>query len=131
MTRYTLTTAEKNNVQEITTLELDEHSITHTVHWRWGSWFTDSDTAPPVDLDNPHGFNISLSDTDWQLVETSDGHSTWQFPEDFDPELASNIQDAYQEDLWDGVESLGCELLDTDMILHGPLVLEAEPSPAQ
>ena len=95
--------------------------------WRWGEFYCESDEQPKIDLKNPDGYNLSDSDYDWELAGLDDGcWSEWEFPEGMTEEEQAEIETAWEEDYFDGMEDLGWNNDDTEYILQGPLELTDE-----
>ena len=92
--------------------------------YRWGEFYCESDEQPEIDLDNADGYNLSESDYDWELTSLDDGcWSDWTFPEDMTEEEQAEIESAWEEEYFEGMEELGWSQDDTEYILQGPLEL--------
>ena len=88
---------------------------------------TSSFDQPEIDLINADGYNLSESDYDWELTSLDDGcWADWTFPEDMTEQEQAEIETAWDEDYFDGMEELGWTCDDTEYILQGPLELSDE-----
>ena len=95
--------------------------------YRWGEFYCESDEQPDIDLANPDDYNLGESDYDWELTSLDDGcWSDWTFPEDMSEEEQEEIENAWDEDHFEGMEELGWTNDDTDYIFQGPLELSDE-----
>jgi hypothetical protein len=95
--------------------------------YRWGEFYCESDEQPEIDLDNADGYNLNESDYDWELTSLDDGcWADWTFPEDMTEEEQSEIETAWEEEYFEGMEELGWSQDDTEYILQGPLELSDE-----
>ena len=126
MARYKLSNNEKKNVTEVEIWRNSDTDQSFTIEsgWRWGEWFFESDTEPNIDLVNEKGIDpFSIADID----DHSYDDGCWlffEFPDDFDQGLAEQIETAYEEDSFSGLNNLGFEHWDTETIVSGPLLLE-------
>jgi hypothetical protein len=92
--------------------------------YRWSEFYCESDEQPEIDLDNADGYNLSESDYDWELTSLDDGcWADWTFPEDMTEEEQAEIESAWEEEYFEGMEELGWSQDDTEYILQGPLEL--------
>ena len=95
--------------------------------YRWGEFYCESDEQPEIDLVNPDDYNLSESDYDWELTSLDDGcWSDWTFPEDMTEEEQAEIEAAWEENYFEGMEELGWSCNDTEYVLQGPLELSDE-----
>ena len=105
----------------------DDKVIIREEGYRWGEFYCESDEQPEIDLDNADGYNLSESDYDWELTSLDDGcWADWTFPEHMTEEEKAEIETAWDEDYFDGMEELGWTNNDTEYILQGPLELSDE-----
>ena len=105
----------------------DDKVIIREEGYRWGEFYCESDEQPEIDLVNPDDYNLSESDYDWELTSLDDGcWSDWTFPEDMTEEEQAEIETAWEENYFEGMEELGWSNDDTDYILQGPLELSDE-----
>jgi hypothetical protein len=105
----------------------DDKVIIREEGYRWGEFYCESDEQPEIDLDNADGYNLSESDYDWELTSLDDGcWADWTFPDDMTEEEQAEIETAWDEDYFDGMEELGWTNNDTEYILQGPLELSDE-----
>ena len=126
MATWILTTQHKKNAIERSIWTKDGEKIVQEQGFRWGKFYCESDEKPDVDLKNPDGYEIG-GDYDWELESLDDGcWADWEFPDDMNDEDRKAIEAAWDEDFYDGVESLGWSNDDTEYHFHGPLRLENE-----
>ena len=105
----------------------DDKVIIREEGYRWGEFYCERDEQPEIDLDNADGYNLSESDYDWELTSLDDGcWADWTFPDDMTEEEQAEIETAWDEDYFDGMEELGWTNNDTEYILQGPLELSDE-----
>lgn len=122
MTLWTLSNAQKKNIEEKSIWTKDGQTICRIEWYRWGTWTTESDERPDVDTDNPDGYDVYGTDTDWELVDMVDGVAVeWEFPEDMDEDARTGIEELYDEDGYSGLEEAGWENVDTEVTIYGPL----------
>lgn len=95
--------------------------------YRWGEFYCESDDQPEIDLKNPDDYTLSETDYDWELTSLDDGcWADWTFPDDMTEEEQEEIENAWNEDYFEGLEELGWSCDDTEYILQGPLELSDE-----
>jgi hypothetical protein len=127
MTTWTLKTLHKKNAVEKQFWYKDGKVIIREEGYRWGEFYCESDEQPEIDLDNADGYNLSESDYDWELTSLDDGcWADWTFPEDMTEEEQAEIETAWEEEYFEGMEELGWSQDDTEYILQGPLELTNE-----
>jgi hypothetical protein len=124
MTTWTLKTQHKKNAIEKQYWYKDGVEIIRTEGYRWGTFYCESDEQPKIDLVNEDGYRIGSDDYEWELESLDDGcYADWEFPDDMDEDEQEKIQEAWDEEFYDGLEELGWSCDDTDYILEGPLEL--------
>jgi hypothetical protein len=127
MATWILKTLHKKNAVEKQFWYKDGKVIIREEGYRWGEFYCESDEQPEIDLDNEDGYNLSESDYDWELTSLDDGcWADWTFPEDVTEEEQAEIESAWEEDYFEGMEELGWSQDDTEYILQGPLELSDE-----
>ena len=127
MAIWTLKTLHKKSAVERQFWCKDGKVIIREEGYRWGEFYCESDEQPEIDLNNIDGYNLSESDYDWELTSLDDGcWSDWTFPEDMTEQEQAEIEAAWNEDYFDGMEELGWRNDDTEYILQGPLELSDE-----
>lgn len=95
--------------------------------FRWGTWTCESDVKPDIDLNNPDGYEVGVSEYDWELDNMDDGcWVEWNFPTEMDEEEQERIQALWDENWYEGMEEDGWYNEDTECWLYGPLVLTNE-----
>lgn len=116
-----LSNLDKKNAVEIQYWNKDGVTFTKTVGYRWGQFFCESDEKPDVDLNNEDGFSL---DSDWEMDYMDDDcWSDWEYPDSMSQEERDEIETAWNENYYEGLEALGWENKYTDQILYGPLRL--------
>jgi len=124
MATWILKTLHKKNAVERQFWYKDGKVIIREEGYRWGEFYCESDEQPEIDLDNADGYNLSESDYDWELTSLDDGcWADWTFPEDMTEEEQAEIESAWEEEYFEGMEELGWSQDDTEYILQGPLEL--------
>jgi hypothetical protein len=127
MATWILKTLHKKNAVEKQFWYKDSKVIIREEGYRWGEFYCESDEQPEIDLDNADGYNLSESDYDWELTSLDDGcWADWTFPEDMSEEEQTEIESAWEEEYFEGMEELGWSQDDTEYILQGPLELSDE-----
>ena len=127
MATWILKTLHKKNAVEKQFWYKDGKVIIREEGYRWGEFFCESDEQPEIDLNNADGYNLSERDYDWELTSLDDGcWADWTFPEDMTEEEQAEIESAWEEEYFEGMEELGWSQDDTEYILQGPLELSDE-----
>ena len=127
MATWILKTLHKKNAVEKQFWYKDGKVIIREEGYRWGEFYCESDEQPEIDLDNLNSYNLSESEYDWELTSLDDGcWSDWTFPEGMTEEEQAEIESAWEEEYFEGMESLGWSNDDTDYVLQGPLELSDE-----
>ena len=127
MATWILKTLHKKSAVEKQFWYKDGKVIIREEGYRWGEFYCESDEQPEIDLVNPDDYNLSESDYDWELTSLDDGcWADWTFPEDMTEEEQAEIESAWEENYFEGMEELGWSNNDTDYILQGPLELSDE-----
>lgn len=124
MATWELSTDYKKNAIERSFWYKDGVTIVHEEGYRWGKFTTESDEKPDIDLHNEDGYEIGEDENDWELYSMDDGcWADWEFPDDMSDEEREKIENAWDDDFYEGVEELGWSQDDTEYHLHGPLRL--------
>jgi len=124
MATWILKTLHKKSAVERQFWYKDGKVVIREEGYRWGEFYCESDEQPEIDLDNADGYNLSESDYDWELTSLDDGcWADWTFPEDMTEEEQAEIESAWEEEYFEGMEELGWSQDDTEYILQGPLEL--------
>ena len=125
MAVWRLTTQYKKSAVEKQLWYKDGVTISKEEGYRWGTFYCESDEKPDVDLANPDGYE--LYGYDWELDSLDDGcWVDWSFPDDMSEAEREQIEAAWDEDFYDGLEALGWSNDDTEYWFHGPLTLTNE-----
>jgi hypothetical protein len=126
MATWTLKTLHKKSAVEKQFWYKDGKVIIREEGYRWGEFYCENDEQPVIEPEDGE-YNLSESDYDWELSSLDDGcWADWTFPEDMTEEEQAEIETAWDEDYFDGMEELGWSNSDTDYILQGPLELTDE-----
>ena len=127
MATWVLTTKTKKNAVERQFWYKDGQVIIREEGYRWGKFYCESDERPDVDLANPDGYELGDSEYDWELDNLDDGcWADWTFPDDMSEEEQEEIQEAWEEDFFEGMEAKGWSNDDTEYWFYGELELEQE-----
>ena len=119
MATWEISALYKKSAYEITYWFKDGKRLSREEGYRWGSFVCDSDERPDIDLGET--FEV---DADWDLVELDDGcWAEWEFPDDMTEEEQEEIETAYSENFYEGLEELGWGQSDTEYYLSAPLKL--------
>lgn len=127
MATWTISNVDKKNAVELQFWQKDGVVIEKAEGFRWGTWYCECDEKPDIDLSNPDGYNLSYTDYDWEMDMMSDGcWLEWTFPDTMSEDEREQIESAWNEDTYEGLESLGWINDDTEYWIHGPLHLVNE-----
>ena len=123
MATWELSTEYKKNAIEVQLWYKDGVTIKRVEGYRWGTFYCESDERPDIDLRN-EGDGYELADYDWELGSLDDGcWADWEYPTDFPIEERIKIEEAWDNDWYDGMEALGWSNDDTEYWFQGPLKL--------
>ena len=123
MAVWQLSTEYKKNAIEVQLWYKDGVAIKRVEGYRWGTFSCESDERPDIDLRN-EGDGYELADYDWELGSLDDGcWADWEYPTDFPIEERIKIEEAWDNDWYDGMEALGWSNDDTEYWFQGPLKL--------
>ena len=123
MAVWQLLTEYKKNAIEVQLWYKDGVAIKRVEGYRWGSFSCESDERPDIDLRN-EGDGYELADYDWELGSLDDGcWADWEYPTDFPVEERIKIEEAWDNEWYDGMEALGWSNDDTEYWFQGPLKL--------
>ena len=127
MAIWTLKTIHKKSAVEKQFWYKDGKTVIRYEGYRWGEFYCENDEQPEIDLANPDEYNLSDSDYDWELASLDDGcWVEWEYPDDMTEEEQEEIENAWEEEFYEGMEELGWSNDDTEYILQGPLELSDE-----
>jgi len=102
----------------------DDLTIIKSEGFRWGTWQCESDEKPDIDLNNPDGYELMFTDYDWDMVMMDDGcWLEWDWPEDMPDEERERIEQLWDEDWFEGLESDGWSNDETEHWIYGPIKL--------
>jgi len=119
MATWEITSLYKKSAYEITFFTKEGKVLSREEGYRWGQFECDSDERPEVDLSET--FEV---DSDWELVELDDGcWADWGFPDGLTEEEQAEIETAYDDNHYEGLEELGWSQCDTEYYLGAPLKL--------
>ena len=123
MAVWQLSTEYKKNAIEVQLWYKDGVAIKRVEGYRWGTFSCESDERPDIDLRN-EGDGYELADYDWELGSLDDGcWADWEYPTDFPIEERTKIEEAWDNEWYDGMEALGWSNDDTEYWFQGPLKL--------
>ena len=127
MATWTLKTLYKKSAYERQHWHKDGNTIIREEGYRWGTFYCESDDKPDIDLVNDDGYEIGQDEYEWELDSLDDGcWAEWEYPDDITEEEREEIENAWEENYFEGMEELGWSNDDTDYILQGPLELSDE-----
>lgn len=128
MTTWVLTTkTKKNAVERQFWRHEDGRVIIREEGYRWGKFTCESDERPDIDLANPDGYELGGTEYDWELDSLDDGcWAEWEWPDDMSEDEQEQIQEAWDEDAFEGLEGLGWTNDETEYWFYGELELEQE-----
>ena len=127
MAIWKITNAHKKNAVERQFWINDGVTVIKDEGFRWGIWTCESDEQPDIDLDNPDGYELMTTDYDWEMEEMIDGSWViWGFPADMSEEEQERIQELWDEDSFEGLESDGWSNDETEHWIYGPIKLVNE-----
>ncbi len=125
MATWELSTLYKKSAIEKQYWYKDGKTIIRYEGYRWGTFYCESDEMPEVDLENPDEYVLGDSDYDWELDMLDDGSwAEWEYYDGITEEEQEEIEAAWDEDHFEGLEALGWSNDDTDYIFQGPLMLK-------
>jgi hypothetical protein len=127
MTTWILCNYESKAAVTTETFTKDGVSILFKNVWRSYSVSCQSDTQPLVDLANSDGYSPFDDDChDWELVESNDGDGGFEFSEEISEDEVAQIEEAWEEEGAQGLEELGWEFDDSELIFTGLLLIRNE-----
>lgn len=123
MAVWELSTEYKKNAIEVQLWYKDGVTIKRIEGYRWGTFYCESDERPDIDLRN-EGDGYELADYDWELDSLDDGcWADWEFPDSMSEEERAKIEEAWDNEWYEGMEALGWSQDDTEYWFQGPLKL--------
>jgi hypothetical protein len=123
MATWELSTEYKKNAIEVQLWYKDGVAIKRVEGYRWGTFSCESDERPDIDLRN-EGDGYELADYDWELDSLDDGcWADWEFPDSVTEEERTKIEEAWDNEWYEGMETLGWSNDDTEYWFQGPLKL--------
>lgn len=124
MAIWKITNSHKKNAVERQFWVKDGVSVIKEEGYRWGVWTCESDQQPDIDLDNPDGYELMSTDHDWEMQEMIDGcWVEWVFPDEIDEQEQERIQELWNQDSFEGLESDGWSNDETEHWIYGPIKL--------
>jgi hypothetical protein len=125
MARWQITNRHKKSAVERQFWHQDGREFIKEEGYRWGIWECESDERPDIDLDNPDGYELMVTDYDWEMQEMIDGSWVdWTFDISFDEEEQEQIQALWDEDYFEGLENAGWYNEETEHWIFGPITLK-------
>ena len=123
MATWELSTEYKKNAIEVQLWYKDGVTIKRIEGYRWGTFYCESDERPDIDLRN-EGEGYELADYDWELDSLDDGcWAEWEYPDSVSAEEREKIEEAWDNEWYEGMEALGWSNDDTEYWFQGPLKL--------
>lgn len=126
---WALSTKYKKSVMEEMYYSKDDKKITIMQGYRWCKFICISEIKPDIVLDDEQGEYNIFNDRryDWEMEYCDDGwYSDIVYSDNISEEERNGIQLAWDYNYFEGLEDLGYDHDDTDIILEGPLVLTEE-----
>ena len=125
MATWELSTEYKKNAIEVQLWYKDGVTIKRIEGYRWGTFYCESDEKPDIDLYNEDGgYELSDDGYSWELDSLDDGcWADWEFPDEVSEEERAKIEEAWDNEWYEGVEALGWSQDDTEYWFQGPLKL--------
>lgn len=122
---WKISTKYKKSIEEVETFTKDDMTITRRHGWRWGH----ATFAEKPDLSNyDEDIGIDVYSGEFGDVldhEFDDGcWEDWEYDDALTPEQIEEIEAAWEEDWTSGIEDLGWENEDWEVIFTGPLEVE-------
>ena len=125
MARWQITNRHKKSAVERQFWHQDGREFIKEEGYRWGTWECESDERPDIDLDNPDGYELMVTDYDWEMVDMIDGSWVdWTFKEGFDEEEQEQIQALWDEEYFEGLSEAGWYNEETEHWIFGPIALK-------
>ena len=125
MATWELSTEYKKNAIEVQLWYKDGVVIKRVEGYRWGTFYCESDERPDIDLHNSDGsYELSGDGYNWELDSLDDGcWADWEFPDSVTETEREQIEAAWDENWYEGMEDLGWSNDDTEYHFQGPLKL--------
>jgi hypothetical protein len=125
MARWQISNYHKKSAVERQFWNKDGREFIKEEGFRWGTWECESDERPDINLDNPDGYELTVTDYDWELVDMTDGSWVeWTFGEDFKEEEQEYLQELWDEEYFDGLEGEDWRLDESEQWIFGPIALK-------
>jgi len=125
MATWELTTEYKKSALERQHWCKDGKTIIREEGYRWGKFYCESDEKPDIDLSgDDEEYELGGDEYEWELDELDDGcWADWTWPADMSDEDREAIEEAWDENNFEGLEELGWSNDDTVYFFQGPLKL--------
>ena len=126
---WALTNVYKKSIIEEMYFTKDDKKISVIQGYRWGKFICIHENKPDVVLDDNDGRYNIFNDRryDWEMEYCDDGwYSDIFFSDNILENEQEEIKNAWDNDFFVGLEDLGWDHEDTDLILEGPLNLVEE-----
>lgn len=123
--RYKISTVEKKMVIEVETYRHESgKEIMFSRLWRWGVAYSDEPIEIPADYDPEEGINIFDSFSIDDSEEDDCCIDDLIFSSEIDEKEQEALEEAYYEDGFEGLENLGFQQWDREVIYKGELQVE-------
>ena len=126
MATWKLETIYKKSIVESQYWVKNEITIELITTWRWGEAYIESEHDPVIDLTNPTGFNIRVSDYEIEIGDLMDGDNYFDFPEILSEQEQLRLEELWNEAGETGLEEDGWELDDNSLFFYDQLRLTKE-----
>lgn len=124
MAIWELTTVDKKSVEEHVIWTKGDQQIIRIDGYRWGTYTSDSEEVPEIDLENPDGLLVSELEG-FEMSSLDDGwYGDWEFPDDMPEEEQQRLINLWEDDWYDGLEGEGWTNTECLVWMYGPLSLE-------
>jgi len=125
MARWQISNYYKKNVVDRQFWHNNDREFVRDEGYRWGTWECESEQRPDIDLDNPDGYELTATEYDWDLVDMLDGSwAEWTFDISFDQEEQDQLESAWDELGYEGLENLGYMMNESEQWIYGPILLK-------
>lgn len=125
MPRWQITNQQKKSAVERQFWNQDGRKFIKEEGYRWGIWECLSIHRPEIELDNPDGYELMNTEYDWEMQEMIDGcWVDWHFGKEFNIDEKEEIQDLWDKNSYESLESAGWQNNETQHWIFGPISLK-------
>jgi len=131
MAWWRISTVDKKNVVEREFWAHEEKGwiVVRETGFRWGAVAleTEDHNPPDIDAENPNGIDVYSTDYNYELESLDDGcWMEWEFPDDMPDEERQALEEGWEEDSYDYLESNGWYNDETEVWFYGPLDIQRD-----